>query len=79
MKKNIILRVLFIVVIVGVVLGLLFISIVSEQNKILIKESVDNYFININDLKVNYLGMFFKGFISNVIVVLFLWILQTFW
>lgn len=74
-KGDIILRILFIVLIIGSVLGLLFISIVSDSNKNIIKDSVDNYFVYFKELKFDYFKMFFKGFISNIVVILFLWVM----
>lgn len=74
-KEDIILRILFIVLIIGIVLGLLFISIVSDSNKNIIKDSVDNYFVYFKELKFDYFKMFFKGFISSIVVILFLWVM----
>lgn len=74
-KRDIIFRILFIVLILGIIFGLLFISIVSDSNKNIIKDSVNNYFIYYNEFKLEYLKIFFDGFISNIIVILFLWII----
>ncbi len=67
---------LFLVSVVGIgfVLGLLFISILSDENKELIRSSITSFFEMINANKNNYLKDFISDFSSNLGISLIIWL-----
>lgn len=75
LKKKKLLVTLIIITGISLVVGLLFISILSSDNKELIKSSVNNYFIELKNNNINYFKEFISCFSSNIFINLFIWII----
>lgn len=75
MNKNKILIVLIVSVLLFFILGSLFISILGIDNRNIIRESISNYFNNINNNKLGYSKEFLSIFINNLLLDIFIWIM----
>lgn len=60
---------------IGFILGLLFISILSDENKELIRSSITSFFEMINTNKINYLKEFVSDCSSNLGISLIIWLI----
>lgn len=72
-KSNKLIIKLLIISIICILLGILYIAILSKSNKLLIKENLKNYFENLN--KLNYIKAIVKCLSSNIITISSIWIL----
>ena len=72
-KSNKLIIKLQIISIICILLGILYIAILSKSNKLLIKENLKNYFENLN--KLNYIKAIVKCLSSNIITISSIWIL----
>ena len=61
--------------IVGIIVGSIFAVGLKVDDKMLIKEYLDNYLNNINDNKLNYLEALKNISISNYLFIILIWIL----
>lgn len=55
--------------------GLIFISILDDENKKIVISSINNYFNGINKGKIDYFKSFFSEFSGNLFLNLFIWII----
>ena len=62
-------------IIIGIVAGSLFSIIIKSDDKTLIGEYLNTFFINIETNNINYYNTFINSIISNVIFILFIWLL----
>ena len=76
-KKKIrkLLIVLVLVTIVSFILGMLFISILSDSNQELVKVSVNSYFDGISKGNMLYLKSLYSILMSNLFLILFVWVI----
>ena len=76
-KKKIrkLLIVLVLVTIVSFILGMLFISILSDSNQELVKVSVNSYFDGISKGNMLYLKSLYSILTSNLFLILFVWVI----
>ena len=64
-----------IITFVSIVLGILFISILSKENKELITSSVTNFFNAIKNNELNYNDILLKSLTNNLLLNIIIWIL----
>ena len=75
MKNKKIFIFITILLIIGFIAGTLYITILSNTDKELIKDTITNYFTQIKESKVNYNDQFYNSIISNVIYIVGIWLL----
>lgn len=64
------------IVVIGIIIGIVFSNILSDNDKVLVEEKLTNYFINIkNDKEINYLSNFLNSFLNNTGTLVIIWIL----
>ena len=64
------------IVVIGIVIGIVFSNILSDNDKILVENKLTTYFLNIkNNKEINYLSNFLNSFLNNNIVLITIWIL----
>ncbi len=66
---------LLILVIISIILGILYMAILSKSNKELINTTLNNFFSEINNGKINYKTSFINSFFAYTLSGLFIWIL----
>lgn len=64
---------LMIISIISVLIGIFYIAILSNSNKVLIKENLETYFESLN--KLNYIKALIKCLTSNMITISSIWLL----
>lgn len=74
-KRRKLLSSMFVISIISFLFGVLFISILSNDNQELIKTSVNSYFNNLNEGNINYLSVFYSSISNNLLLVIFVWII----
>lgn len=74
-KKNKLLIVLVGMTVISFILGVLFISVLSDSNQELVKTSINSYFQGISEGNFTYLKSLYTTLSSNLILVLFTWII----
>lgn len=74
-KQNKLLLILIILAIIFTIIGLLFPSILSENNKELIKNSIAEFINKINKNEANYINALIFSSYNNILVTILLWIL----
>ncbi len=74
-KVNKLFRFLTIITVISFIIGILFISILSDSNKDIIKSSINTYFNGIFNGEFTYFKSILSVSISNVILTLFIWIM----
>ena len=65
-KRRKLLSSMFVISIISFLFGVLFISILSNDNQELIKTSVNSYFNNLNEGNINYLSVFYSSISNNL-------------
>lgn len=60
---------------ISFILGVLFISLLSDSNQELIKQSVGDYFVGISTEKISYLKDLYSVMTSNLIMGIFIWVI----
>lgn len=70
-KSNKLILKLMIISIISVLIGIFYIAILSNSNKVLIKENLETYFESLN--KLNYIKALIKCLTSNMITVSSIW------
>ena len=73
--KRKLLSLMFFIVLISLIFSFIFINILSNDNKDIIRISVNNYMNSIYTNKIVYKDIFFKGFTTNLILYLFIWFL----
>lgn len=71
--KNKLLLTLLVITTIATLLGILYISLLSNKNIELIKKTINIFFKNINN--INYNKAFIKSFSTNILSLIFIWIL----
>jgi stage II sporulation protein M len=74
-KKRKLLVVLLFISVISFIIGSLFISILSDGNQVLVKESIISYFNGIKTGDFTYLKSLYSILSSNLILALFIWIM----
>lgn len=74
-KKRKLLVVLLFIIVISFTIGSLFISILSDGNQVLVKESIISYFNGIKTGDFTYLKSLYSILSSNLILALFIWIM----
>lgn len=74
-KKRKLLVVLLFITFISFIIGSLFISILSDGNQVLVKESIISYFNGIKTGDFTYLKSLYSILSSNLILGLFIWIM----
>lgn len=72
-KSNKLILKLMIISIISVLIGIFYIAILSNSNKVLIKENLETYFKSLN--KLNYIKALIKCLTSNMITISSIWLL----
>ena len=72
-KSNKLILKLMIITIISVLIGIFYIAILSNSNKVLIKENLETYFESLN--KLNYIKALIKCLTSNMITISSIWLL----
>ena len=73
--KRKLLSLMFFIVLISLIFSFIFINILSNDNKDIIRISVNNFMNSIYTNKIVYKDIFFKGFTTNLILYLFIWFL----
>ena len=73
--KRKLLSLMFFIVLISLIFSFIFINILSNDNKDIIRISVNNFMNSIYTNKIIYKDIFFKGFTTNLILYLFIWFL----
>lgn len=63
------------ILLLSFICGVLFISVLDEQNKDLITSSINNYFNSIHKGQITYLKGFLTDFSGNLFLNLFIWLI----
>lgn len=74
-KKRKLLFILVFTMMIAMILGALFISVLSQSNKDLIKNSINTYFSDVHLNNINYLKGFFSSVFSDLFLNTFIWIM----
>lgn len=74
-KKRKLLTVLVMISVISFISGILFVSILSSDNQILITDSINNYFNSISNGEISYLNNLYSIMISNLLMGIFIWII----
>ena len=73
--KNKLLLFLIIITIISILLGIFFIAVISNDNQDLVKSTINSYFLDINENKIQYLKNLWSILTSNLFLILFIWIM----
>ncbi len=70
-------KIIFLIVLalIGITMGSIFTTMLSQNDKVLAQTYIKDFVTNINNNKLNYLDSFKSAFMSNVILILTIWIL----
>lgn len=74
-KRRKLLSLMFIVSVIGIICGLLFISILSNENKDMITTSVKGFFDTIFSNNIIYKDVLLKSLLNNLILNIIIWLL----
>lgn len=74
-RVNKLLRFLITLTVIGFIFGILFISILNDSNKDIIKNSINTYFSDIFKGEFTYFKSLIGILLSNVVLTLFIWIM----
>ena len=68
-------KILLIITILSLLFGILYVAIISNSNKILIKNSFNSYFNQINTNSYNYINNLINNLLTNILLTIIIWIL----
>lgn len=74
-RKRKLLIILFLIMIISFIVGCLFISILSDNNQELVKDSINSYFEGVSKGSFTYLKSLYSMMTSNLILTIFTWIM----
>ena len=74
-RKRKLLIILFLIMIISFIVGCLFISILSDNNQELVKDSINSYFEGVSKGSFTYLKSLYSMITSNLILTIFTWIM----
>lgn len=63
------------IMVIGIILGLLFISVLSVENKALVKESISSFFELVKSDRINYLDKMISEVGSNLGISVIVWLI----
>lgn len=64
------------IAVIGIIIGIIFSNIISDNDKILVENKLTTFFINIkNNKDINYLSNFLNSFLNNTTTLIIIWIL----
>lgn len=66
---------LIILLIVGIISGSVFVTLLSDSDKTLVTEYLNIFFEKLSNHQLDYLHVFKNSVISNIILVIFIWLL----
>ena len=66
---------LIVLLVVGIISGSLFVTLLSNSDKVLVTEYLNNFLDKLSNHQLDYLYVFKNSIISNVILVIFIWLL----
>ena len=75
MKNKKIFIFITILLILGFIAGTLYITILSDTDKNILKEAITNYFTQIKSRKLNNFNLFINSLTSNIIYIFIIWLL----
>lgn len=74
-KQNKLLFILLLIMILFTILGILFPALINSENKVLIKNSIENFMTSIDKNNIDYISAFISSLTNNIIVTILIWIL----
>ena len=74
-KQNKLLFILLLIMILFTILGILFPALINSENKVLIKNSIENFMTSIDKNNIDYISAFISSLTNNIIVTALIWIL----
>ena len=74
-SKNKLLLFLIIITIISILLGIFFIAVISNDDQELVKSTINSYFLDVNENKIRYLKNLWSILTSNLLLILFIWIM----
>ena len=74
-KQNKLLFILLLIMILFTILGILFPALINSENKVLIKNSIENFMTSIDKNNINYISAFISSITNNIIGTILIWIL----
>lgn len=64
------------IVVIGIFIGIVFANVINKADKILVKDKLTTYFLNIKDNKnINYFGNLLNSFLNNNLYLIIIWLL----
>lgn len=64
------------VVVIGIIIGIIFSNIISDNDQLIVEEKLTTYFTNIkNKQSINYLSNFLNSFLNNMTFLIIIWAL----
>ena len=64
------------IAVIGIITGIVFSNILSDNDKILVENKLTTFFTNIkNNKEINYLSNFLNSFLNNTTTLIIIWIL----
>ena len=69
-SKNKLLLFLIFITIISILLGIFFIAVISNDNQDLVKSTINSYFLDINENKIQYLKNLWSILTSNLFLIL---------
>ena len=66
---------LIVIVLVGIITGSLLVAVLNESDKNLVTEYINTFFNNIKDNKLNYIDTLKNSIISNMSLIIVIWLL----
>lgn len=66
---------LIVITLIGILSGIIFIFFISKADKLLIKDELNSFLLNIKNNNLDYYSSFFQSFSSNFIYLIIIWLL----
>ncbi len=66
---------LIVITLIGILSGIIFIFFISNADKLLIKDELNTFLLNIKNNNLDYYSSFFQSFSSNFIYLIIIWLL----
>lgn len=66
---------LIVITLIGILSGIIFIFFISNVDKLLIKDELNTFLLNIKNNNLDYYSSFFQSFSSNFIYLIIIWLL----
>lgn len=75
LKEKKLFIIIFIICLISFIIGILLPSILSEENKVIITNSLKNFFLTLKNNKLNTSELLIKTMSNNIIINIIIWIL----